>query len=79
MDLLVEMELVVSRWDISTLSKSCLRAFSLKKYNLLYSCVSLNRESGVTLDLLVPLELPVPLVPLDLLDPLASKETEEKL
>lgn len=41
--------------------------------------MSFNRESVVTLGLLVPLELPVPLVPLDLLDPLASKETEEKL
>lgn len=41
--------------------------------------MSFNRESVVTLDLLVPLELLVPLVPLDLLDLLASKETEENL
>lgn len=41
--------------------------------------VSFNRESAVTPDLLAPLELPVPLVHLDLLDPLASKETEENL
>lgn len=37
-----------------------------------------NRVSVVTPDLLVPLELPVPLAPLDQSDPLASKETEEK-
>lgn len=41
--------------------------------------MSFHRVTVVTLDLLVPLELPVPLAPLDLSDPLASKETEEKL
>lgn len=41
--------------------------------------MSFFRESEVILDLLVLLELPVPLVPLDLSDLLASKETEENL
>lgn len=37
------------------------------------------RESEVTLALREPLELLVPLVLLDLLDPLGSRETEEIL
>lgn len=37
------------------------------------------RESEVTPDLLAPLELLAPLVLPDLLDPLASRETEESL
>lgn len=75
MDLLVEMELLVSRWGNWALHGSCWKTFFPENSNPL----SFNRESGVTPDLLVLLELPVPLAPLDLSDPLASKETEEKL
>ena len=42
-------------------------------------CIITCRESEVTLDPQAPLELPVPLVPLDLSDLLASRETEERL
>lgn len=93
MDLLVEMELLESRWETSASHTNLKPVQRITQFDnnlldvqfaenvliLIHCLVSSCRESEVTPVLLALLELPVPPVPLDLSDPSASRETEERV